>query len=98
MKASMSSHYLLNLSDLYFILCSQFILKNATVHAVSSVNIKDESFNDFDAPHDALDEDIEINNWSDIEESVLAHDACMGHDINNSDERDAVESKENGAG
>ena len=74
----MSSHYLLNVSDLYCILCSQFILKNATVHAASSVNIKDETCNnDFDAPHDALDDDIDINNWSDVEEKALVHDTCI---------------------
>ncbi len=98
----MSSHYLLNISDLYCILCSQFILKNAAVHAAASVNIKYESYNDFNAPHDALnddalDDDIDINNWSGVEESALAHDTCMDHNIDNSDGRDAVESKENGA-
>ncbi len=56
----MSSHYLLNVSDLYFILCSQCILENATVHAASLVNIKDESSNYFDTQHDALDDDIHI--------------------------------------
>ncbi len=36
---------------------------SATVHAVASVNIKDETWNnDFDAPHDDLDDDIDINN------------------------------------
>ncbi len=59
MKASVSSHYLLNISDSCCILCSQFILKNATVHAALSVNTKDETFNnDFDASHDALEDDI----------------------------------------
>ena len=44
-----------------------------------------------------MDDDIDINNWSDVEESALAHDTCMDHDIDSSDGRDAVESKENGA-
>ena len=94
----MSSHYLLNVSDLYFILCLQFILKYATVHAAGSVNIKDKTWNsDFDRPHDALEDDIDINNWSDVEETALSHDLCMHQDNINNDERDAVESKENGA-
>ena len=89
---------MLTVSDSYGILCSQFILKNPTVHAEASVNMKDEAWNnDFDAPHDALDDDIDINNWSDVEETALAHDTCMDQDIDNSDGRDAVESKENGA-
>ena len=93
MKASMSSHYLLNVSDLYCILCSQFILKNATVHAAASVNIKDETWNSvFDRPHDALEDDIDINNWSDAEETALSHDLCMHQDNINSDGRDSVES------
>ena len=75
MKASMSSHYLLNVSDLYFILCSYFILKNASVHAAASVNIKDETWNSvFNGPHDASDDDIDINIWSDVEETALSHD------------------------
>ncbi len=57
------------------------------------VNIKDDHFHDFDATHDALDDDMDINNLSDVEESALAHDACVDHDIDNSDRRDAVESK-----
>ena len=73
--------------------CSQFTLKNAG----SSVNIKDETCNnDFDATHDALEDDIDINIWSDVEETALSHDLCMHQDNNNSDGRDAVESKENG--
>ena len=99
MKASMSSHYLLNVSDLYCILCSQFILKNVTVHAAASVNVKDETWNSvFNRPHDASEDDIDINFWSDVEETALSHDLCMDQDNINSDGngRDAVESKENG--
>ncbi len=92
----MSSHYLLKVSDLYCILCSQFILKNATVHAAASVNIKDETWNsNFDRPHDALEDDKDINNWSDVKETALAHDTCMHQDKDNSDGRDTVESIEN---
>ena len=59
----MSSHYLLSVSDLYCILCSYFILKNVPVHATAAVNVKDESWNsDFDRPHDASEDDIDINN------------------------------------
>ena len=88
---------MLTVSGSYGILCSQFILKNPTVHAEASVNMKDESWNnDFDAPHDALDDDIDINNWSDVEETAIAHDTCMDQDTDSSDGRDAVESKENG--
>ncbi len=94
----MSSHFLLNVFDLYCILCSQFILKNAAVHAAASVNMKDETWNsDFDKPRDALEDDIDINNWSDVEETTLSHDIRMHQDNNNSDGRNAVESKENGA-
>ena len=61
MKASMSSHNLLNVFDLYCIFCSQFILENATVHTAASVNIKDETWNSvYDRPHDALEDDIDI--------------------------------------
>ena len=78
MKASMSSHYLHNVSDLYCILCSYFILKNAAVHAAASVNIKDETWNSvYNRPHDALEDDIDINDWSDVEETALSHDICM---------------------
>ena len=57
----MSSHYLLNVSDVYCILCSYFILKNVAVHAAASVNIKDETWNSvFDRPHDASEDDIYI--------------------------------------
>ena len=88
---------MLTVSGSYGILCSQFILKNPTVHAEASVNMKDEAWNhDFDAPHDALDDDIDINNWSDVEETAIAHDTCMDQDTDSSDGRDAVESKENG--
>ena len=67
MKASMSSHYLLNVSDLYCILCSQFILKNAVVHAAASVNINDETWNrGFDKPHDALEDDIDVKKATDL--------------------------------
>ena len=98
MKASMSSHYLLNVSDLYCILCSQIILKNVTVHAAASVNIKYETWNSvFDRPHDALEDDIDINIWSDVEETALSHDLLLDQDNINSDGRDAVESKGNGA-
>ena len=98
MKASMSFHYLLNVSDLYFILCSYFILKNVNVHAAASVNIKNETWNSvYDRPHDALEDDIDINIWSDVEETAISHDLCMDQDNINSDGRDAVESKENGA-
>ena len=62
MKASMSSYYLLIVSDLYCILHSYFILKNVAVHAAASVNIKDETWNSvFNRPHDALVDDIDIN-------------------------------------
>jgi hypothetical protein len=72
------------------------MLKNPTVHAEASVNMKDEAWNnDFDAPHDALYDDIDINNWSDVEETAIAHDTCMDQDTDSSDGRDAVESKEN---
>ena len=75
-----------------------FILKNAADHAAASVNIKDKTWNSvFDRPHDALEDDIDINNWSDVEETALSHDLCMHQDNNNSDGRDAVESKENGS-
>ena len=40
-----------------------------------------------------LDDDTDIHNWIDVEESALAHDACVDHDIDNSDRRDTVESK-----
>ena len=74
-----------------------FILKNVTVHAAASVNIKDETWNSvFDRPHDALEDDIDINIWSDVEETALSHHICMHQDNINSDGRDAVESKENG--
>ena len=93
----MSSHYLLNVSDSYCIFWSQIILKNATVHAAASVNIKNETWNsDFDRPHDALEDDIDTNIRSDVEETALSHDICMHQDIDKSDGRDAVESKENG--
>ena len=40
--------------------------------------MKDEAWNnDFDAPHDDLDDDIDINNWSDGEETAIAHDTCI---------------------
>ncbi len=68
------------------------ILKNSTVHAASSVNIKDESYNDVNAPYDVLDDDIDMNNIYDVEEYALAHDACMDHDIDYSD-GSVVESK-----
>ncbi len=75
-----------NASDSYCIRCSQFILENAAVHAASSVSIKDETCNnDFDATHDALEDVIDINNWSDVEETALAHNICMHQDIDNSD-------------
>ena len=74
----MSSHYLFNICDLYFILCSQFILKNVAVHAAASVNIKDETWNsDFVKPHDALEDDIDTNKWSDVEETDPSHELCM---------------------
>ena len=96
MNAPMSPHYLLNTSDSYCILCSYFILKNATVHAAASVNIKVETWNSvYNRPHDALEDDIDINNWSDVEETAPSHDLCMHQDNINSDGRDAVESKEN---
>ena len=61
-------HYLLNKSYLYCILRSYFILKNVAVHPAASVNIKDETWNSvYDRPHDALEDDIDINIWSDIE-------------------------------
>ena len=77
----MSSHYLLNVSDLYCILCSYFILKNVTVHAAASINIKDDTWNSvIDRPHDASEDDIDINIWSDVEETALSHDLCMHQD------------------
>lgn len=94
----MSSHYLLSVSDLYCILCSYFILKNVPVHAAASVNVKDESWNsDFDRPHDASEDDIDINNWSYLDQTAPSHDLLLDQDNNNSDGRDAVESKGNGA-
>ena len=94
----MPSHYFLNVSDSYCIHCSQFILKNAIVHAAPSVNIKDETCNnDFYATHDALEDDIDINTWSDVEETAPSHELCMHQDNIYSDGRDAVESRENGA-
>jgi len=94
----MSSHYLLSVSDLYCILCSYFILKNVPVHAAAAVNVKDESWNsDFDRPHDALEDDIDINNWSYLDQTAPSHDLLLDQDNNNSDGRDAVESKGNGA-
>ena len=94
MKASMSSHYLLNVSGLYCNLCSYFILKNVAVHAAASVNIKDETWNSvFDRPHDASEDNLHINIWSYVEETVLSHDGCMHQDNIISDGRDAVETK-----
>lgn len=94
----MSSHYLLSVSDLYCILCSYFILKNVPVHAAAAVNVKDESWNsDFDRPHDASEDDIDINNWSYLDQTAPSHDLLLDQDNNNSDGRDAVESKGNGA-
>ena len=94
----MSSHYLLNVSDLYCILRSYFILKNVPVHAAAAVNVKDESWNsDFDRPHDASEDDIDINNWSYLDQTAPSHDLLLDQDNNNSDGRDAVESKGNGA-
>ncbi len=61
------------------------------------VNIKDESYNHFDAPDDALDDDIDMNNWSHVEESALPHDACVDYDIDKSDGRDEVKSIKEGA-
>ena len=91
----MSSHCLLNVSDLYCILCSYFILKNVTVHAAASVNIKDETWNSvYDRPHDALDDDIDINKWSYVDKTALSHELLLDGSNNNSDGRDAVESKE----
>ena len=67
----MSSHYLLNISDLYCILCSYYIIRNVTVHAAASVNIKDKTWNSvFDRPHDVLEGDLHINIWSDVEETA----------------------------
>ena len=94
----MSSHYLLSVSDLYCILCSYFILKNVPVHAAAAVNVKDESWNsDFDRPHDASEDDKDINNWSYLDQTAPSHDLLLDQDNNNSDGRDAVESKGNGA-
>ena len=68
-----------------------------TVHAAASVRIKDKTWNSvFNRPHDAFKDDIDINIWSDFEETALSHDICMHQDNINSDGRDAVESKENG--
>ena len=94
----MSSHYSLSVSGLYCILCSYFILKNVPVHAAAAVNVKDESWNsDFDRPHDASEDDIDINNWSYLDQTAPSHDLLLDQDNNNSDGRDAVESKGNGA-
>ena len=94
----MSSHYLLIVSDLYCILCSYFILKNVAVHAAASVNVKNESWNSvYDRPHDTLEDDIDINKWSDVDETAPSHDPLLDQDNINSDGRDANESKENGA-
>ena len=91
----MSSHYLLSVSDLYCILCSYFILKNVPVHAAASVNVKDESWNsDFDRPHDASEDDIDINNWSYLDQTAPSHDLLLDQDNNNSD---GSEPKGNGA-
>ena len=77
---------------------SYFILKNVPVHAAAAVNVKDESWNsDFDRPHDASEDDIDINNWSYLDQTAPSHDLLLDQDNNNSDGRDAVESKENGA-
>ena len=93
----MSSHYLLNVSYLYFICHSYFILKNVAVHAAAAVNIKDETWNSvYNRPHDALEDDIDINKQSDVDETALSHDLLLDQDNNNSDGRDAVESKGNG--
>ena len=74
----MSSHYLLSVSDLYCILCSYFILNNVAVHAAASVNVKDESWNsDFDRPHDASEDDIDINNWSYLDQTAPSHDLLL---------------------
>ncbi len=75
MKAFMSSRYLFNVSDLYCILHSYFILKKVAVHAAALVNRKDETWNSvYNRPHDALEDDMDINKWSDVEETALSHD------------------------
>ncbi len=69
-----------------------FILKNVADHAAASVNIKGETWNSvFDRPYDALEDDIDINNSSDVEEIALSHDIRMHQDNINSDWRDSVE-------
>lgn len=60
------------------------------------VNVKDESNHDFNTPHNALDDYININNWRDVEKSALAPDAHVDLDIDNSDRRNAVQAKKNG--
>ena len=44
-----------------------------------------------------MKDDIDIKNWSVVEETALSHDLLMDQDNINRDGRDAVESKENGA-
>ena len=44
-----------------------------------------------------MEDDIDINNWSYLDQTAPSHDLCMDQDNNNSDGRDAVESKGNGA-
>ncbi len=43
-----------------------------------------------------MDDDIDVNNYCDVEASV-AHDTSMDQDFDNCDGRDVVESKENDA-
>ncbi len=54
---------------------------NPIVHAASSVDIKDESNQDFDTSPGVLDCVIDVNSWSDVDMSALTHDACFDHDI-----------------
>ena len=93
MKSESFHVFLLLASCIWFIFYPLFILKNAADHAAASVNIKDETWNSvYDRTHDALEGDIDINNWSDVEETALSHDLCMHQDNINSDGRNAVES------
>ena len=46
----------------------------------------DETWNSvYDRPHDALEDDIDINKWSDVDETAPSHDLLLDQDKNNSD-------------
>ncbi len=44
----------------------------------------------------ALEDDIDITDWRDVEKTALSHNLCLNNDTIDSDGRYAVESKENG--